>query len=59
MIFKSHLISMIVYAFFVSVVVALIRRDEKKAQLKYGAFLFLIMVGGAMLFGWIMYLFTL
>jgi heme A synthase len=57
MIFKSHLLSMIIYAFFVSVVLALLRRDDRKSQLKYGAFLFLVMVGGALLFGWFMYLF--
>jgi len=59
MIFKSHLFSMIVYAFFVTVVLALLRRDDKRARIKYGLFLFLIMIGGALLFGWLMYLFTL
>jgi len=57
MIFQSHLLSMIVYAFFVCVVLALIRRREKKAQLRYGLSLFLIMVVGALIFGWFMYLF--
>lgn len=59
MIFKSHLFSMIVYAFFVTVVLALLRRDDKRARIKYGLVLFLIMIGGALLFGWLMYLFTL
>jgi len=59
MIFKSHLLSMIVYAFFVAVVLAFLRRDEKKGRLKYGVFLFLLMAAGAILFGWLMYLFTL
>jgi uncharacterized membrane protein len=59
MIFKSHLVSMIVYAFFVAVVLALLRRGEKRARIRYALFLFLIMVGGAILFGWLMYLFTL
>ena len=59
MIFKSHLFSMILYAFFVSVVLALLRRDDKRSRLRYGLFLFLIMIGGALLFGWLMYLFTL
>jgi uncharacterized membrane protein len=57
MIFQSHLLSMIVYAFFVCVVLALIRRGEKKARLRYGLSLFLIMVVGALIFGWFMYLF--
>jgi hypothetical protein len=59
MIFKSHLLSMILYAFFVAVVLALLRRGEKKARIRYGIRLWLIMVGGALLFGWLMYLFTL
>jgi hypothetical protein len=57
MIFQSHLLSMIVYSFFVCVVLALIRRRERKAQLRYGLSLFLIMVVGALIFGWFMYLF--
>jgi heme A synthase len=59
MIFKSHLFSMILYAVLVAVVLALLRRDEKRAQLKYGIYLVVVMVGGAILFGWLMYLFTL
>ena len=50
---------MILYAFFVTVVLALLRRDNKRSRLRYGLFLFLIMIGGALLFGWLMYLFTL
>jgi apolipoprotein N-acyltransferase len=57
MIFKSHLLSMIVYAAFVCIVLALIRREERKAQIKYGLSLFLIMVVGSILFGWFMALF--
>jgi len=59
MIFESHLLSMIVYAFFTAVVLALIRRHEPKARLRYGLAVFLIMVAGGLLFGWFMYLFTL
>jgi hypothetical protein len=50
---------MILYAALVSLVLALLRRSEKKARIKYGLFLFLIMIAGALLFGWLMYLFTL
>jgi len=59
MILKSHLLSMILYAALVSLVLALLRRSEKKTRIKYGLFLFLIMIAGALLFGWLMYLFTL
>jgi hypothetical protein len=58
MILRSHLISMIIYAFFVSVILSLIRREGKKARLKYGLSLFLIMVVGALAFGWFMYFFA-
>ena len=57
MILKSHLLSMIIYAFFVCIVLAIIRRSERKAQIRYFISLFLIMVGGALLFGWFMYIF--
>jgi hypothetical protein len=59
MIWKSHLLSMIIYAIFVCIVLALIRRNDRKSQIKYALFLFLIMVVGGLLFGWFMYLFTL
>ena len=39
MIFRSHLVSMILYAFFVAVVLALLRRTAK-TRLKYGLFMF-------------------
>lgn len=50
---------MIIYAVFVCIVLAIIRRDDRKNQIKYALFLFLIMVVGGLLFGWFMYLFTL
>ncbi|MFQ6082132.1 MAG: hypothetical protein ACE5WD_02095 [Candidatus Aminicenantia bacterium] len=55
MIFKSHLIPMTIYAALTSIVLALIRREERKEQVKYGIFLFLIMILGAIIFGWLMY----
>jgi len=50
---------MILYSALVCIVLALIRRQERKEQVKYGLFLFLIMVVGALLFGWFMYLFAI
>jgi len=58
MIFRSHLFSMIVYAALVSVVLALIRREDLRGRVRYGLTLFLIMVVGAIAFGWFMYLFA-
>jgi len=57
MILKSHFVSMVVYALFVCLVLSLIRRRGRKDRIKYFVTLFLIMVGGAILFGWFMYLF--
>jgi hypothetical protein len=48
---------MVLYAFFVRVVLALIRRDERKAQIRYAISLFAIMIFGAIIFGWFMFLF--
>jgi hypothetical protein len=49
---------MIVYAFFVAVILSLIRRDSPKSRLRYGLSLFLFMVVGALAFGWLMFLFA-
>jgi hypothetical protein len=57
MIYESHLFSMVVYSIFVSLVMALIRRTEKKDRIRYGVTLFLIMTVGALAFGWFMFLF--
>ena len=57
MIFESHLLSMIVYAFFVSLVLALIRRPDTKTRIRYGLLLFAVMTAGALAFGWFMFLF--
>ncbi len=57
MIFHSHLFTMVLYAALVSVVLALIRRKNKKDRIRYAVFLFLIMTVGAILFGWFMFLF--
>ncbi|MCX6574092.1 MAG: hypothetical protein NTX99_08900 [Candidatus Aminicenantes bacterium] len=57
MIFESHLLSMVVYAAFVALVLALIRRPDLKSRLRYGLLLFAVMTAGALLFGWLMFLF--
>ncbi len=58
MIFRSHLVSMIIYAALVSLVLAVIRREDNRGRVRYGLTLFLIMVVGAIAFGWFMYLFA-
>jgi len=56
--FESHLLSMIVYALFVSIVLGILRRNDFKGRLRYIISLFLIMVAGALIFGWFMFLFA-
>ncbi|OQX53600.1 MAG: hypothetical protein B5M54_06535 [Candidatus Aminicenantes bacterium 4484_214] len=58
MIFRSHLLSMIVYSLLVCLVLALIRRSTRREQIRYFISLFLIMIMGALLFGWFMFLFA-
>ena len=48
---------MVLYAFFVCIVLALIRREGRKARIKYFLSLFFIMIAGALIFGWFMFLF--
>lgn len=49
---------MALYALLASMVLALIRRNDLKDRVKYGVSLFLIMVLGAVAFGWFMFLFV-
>jgi hypothetical protein len=58
MILRSHFVSMIVYAALVALVLALLRRNEKRDRVRYGLFMFLVMAVGAIAFGWLMFLFA-
>ena len=53
MIFKSHLISMVVYSIIVATIIAFIRHDEKEKIIKEGLRLFLYMSGGIIVASWI------
>ena len=53
MIFRSHLISMLIYSIIVSTLIAFIRHDEKKKIIKEGLKLFLYMSGGVIVAAWI------
>jgi hypothetical protein len=57
-ILRSHFVSMILYAALVALVLSILRRNEKKARVRYGLLMFLLMAGGAIAFGWLMYLFA-
>ena len=51
----SHLLLMIVFACLVSVVFAVLLRDEPRDQLRTGAMMFGAFVAAALTLGWIMY----
>ena len=51
----SHLAAMAAFAFFVSVVFAVLMRDDPAEQLRLGVRLFAGLVGGGILAGWLLY----
>ncbi len=51
----SHFLLMALYAFFVSVVFAVLLRDQPREQLKTGAMMFGGFVAAAFVLGWLMY----
>jgi hypothetical protein len=55
----SHLLLLVVFATFVSIVFAVITKDHPKEQLRFGGLLFAGLVAGAVLFSWLMYPFPL
>jgi len=55
----SHFLLMVLYAFLVSLVFAVLLRDQPREQLKTGAMMFGGFVGVAYVLGWLMYPFPL
>ncbi len=55
----SHLALMALFSLPVSIVFALLMRDEPRAQVRFGAKVFLAFMGGALLLGWVLYPFPL
>ena len=51
----SHLLLLILFAFFVSLVFALIAKDEAAEQLRFGGLLFAGFVASAIVLGWLMF----
>jgi hypothetical protein len=51
----SHLLLMALFAFLVSLVFAVLVKDEPRAQFRFGAVVFLAFMGGALLLGWALY----
>ena len=52
---QSHLILLVVFAFFVSLVFALLSEDQPRAQVRFGGMLFAGFLVAAIVLGWLMY----
>jgi hypothetical protein len=51
----SHFLLLVLFAFLVSLVFAVLMRDEPRAQLRTGGMMFGGFIGAALLLGWLMY----
>jgi heme/copper-type cytochrome/quinol oxidase subunit 4 len=56
---RSHLVLMAVFAIFVSLVFALIAKDDPREQARLGSLMFAGFMGAAVVLGWLMYPFPL
>ncbi len=56
---RSHLLLMVLFAFFVSLVFAVISKDEPPEQLRLGGMMFGGFMVVAVVLGWLMYPFPL
>ena len=52
---QSHTVLLIIFAFFISLVFALLTRDEAREQLRFGGMLLVGFIVAAILLGWLMY----
>ena len=56
---QSHLLLLMLFAFFVSLVFALLSKDDPREQLRFGGMLFGGFLLAALVLGWLMYPFPL
>ena len=56
---RSHFLLMVLFAFFVSLVFAVIAKDEVREQLRFGGLMFGGFLASAVVLGWLMYPFPL
>jgi hypothetical protein len=52
---QSHLLLLVVFSFLVSLVFAMLLRDDARAQLRFGGMVFGGFILSAVLLGWLMY----
>ena len=56
---QSHFLLLVIFAFFVSLVFAVIAKDQPADQLKFGGTMFGGFLASAVVLGWLMYPFPL
>jgi hypothetical protein len=56
---RSHLVLLIIFAFFVSLVFAVIAKDDVREQLRFGGMMFGGFLASALVLGWLMFPFPL
>ena len=56
---RSHLALLALFAFFVSLVFAVLTKDDVREQLRFGGLLFAGFIVSAVVLGWLMYPFPL
>ena len=52
---RSHIVLLTLFAFFVSLVFALLSKEDARAQVVFGAKLFGVFIVAAIVLGWLMY----
>ena len=55
----SHILLLAIFAFFVSLIFAVIAKDEVRDQLRFGGMMFGGFLASAVVLGWLMYPFPL
>jgi hypothetical protein len=56
---QSHLVLLALFAFFVSLIFAVIAKDDAREQLRFGGMMFAGFLASAIVLGWLMYPFPL
>ncbi len=56
---QSHIVLLALFAFFVSLVFAVIAKDEAREQLRFGGLMFGGFLAAAVVLGWLMYPFPI
>lgn len=55
----SHFALLVLFSFFVSLVFAVLTKDDPREQLRFGALLLAAFIVAAIVFGWLMYPFPI